>query len=487
METILVTDKPQHWAFASHYTRIVSAIDYVSDLSYNNCEAVRVANLCKDYSYQSLGYYVSLLAEARGHKIFPSVLAIQDFKNPSIPAFSTEALSEDIEDALKKIKSNDFVLSIYFGKNIAQRYAHLCYKLHSLFPMPLFRVYFKKKKKEWKIHRIEAISIHDVPESHIEFLEGAAKDYFHKKRFRHYKNKQLWFDMAMLWSPEDKTAPSNEGAIKRFVQAGESMGIHVELIEKDDFKFLAEYDALFIRETTAVNHHTYRFARRAYAEGLVVIDDPESILKCTNKVYLSELLQKHHIPQPKTYLISKHNWRDIIDEIPVPCVLKKPDSAFSKGVVKAENRDEIKSKVDEFLEESQLIIAQSFIPTEYDWRIGILDNKPIFACRYFMVEGHWQIYNWDAGKIDQEGGDEGVPIFEVPKKVLQVALRSTKLIGRGLYGVDIKENGKDVYVIEVNDNPSIDHGVEDRLLGDELYVTIMKYFLNEIRSYHGYK
>ena len=61
----------------------------------------------------------------------------------------------------------------------------------------------------------------------------------------------------------------------------------------------AEFDALFIRETTLVNHHTYRFARRAASEGLVVIDDPESILKCTNKVFLAELLSRHKMPMPQ--------------------------------------------------------------------------------------------------------------------------------------------------------------------------------------------
>ncbi len=45
---------------------------------------------------------------------------------------------------------------------------------------------------------------------------------------------------------------------------------------------------LFIRETTYVDHHSFRFSRRAEAEGLVVIDDPQSILRCTNKVFLAE-------------------------------------------------------------------------------------------------------------------------------------------------------------------------------------------------------
>ena len=80
------------------------------------------------------------------------------------------------------------------------------------------------------------------------------------------------------------------------MKAAESLAIRPELITRDDYGRLAEFDALFIRETTYVNHHTYRFARRAASEGLVVIDDPVSIVRCTNKVYLAELLQRYRIP-----------------------------------------------------------------------------------------------------------------------------------------------------------------------------------------------
>ena len=74
-------------------------------------------------------------------------------------------------------------------------------------------------------------------------------------------------------------------------------GIATELITPRDFMRIPEYDGLFIRETTAVGHHTYRFAKKAEAEGMVVIDDPTSILRCTNKVYLAELLNKQNIPR----------------------------------------------------------------------------------------------------------------------------------------------------------------------------------------------
>ena len=46
------------------------------------------------------------------------------------------------------------------------------------------------------------------------------------------------------------------------------------------------------------------------------------------------------------------------------------------------------------------------MPSKFDWRIGILNNKPIFANKYYMAAGHWQIYNHDAKKISQRSGND---------------------------------------------------------------------------------
>lgn len=482
MQTILVTDQEKKWAFASQYAPIISATEYLSSSSFTNGKTLRVLNLCKKYDYQSIGYYVSLLAEARNHKVTPSVAAIQDLKSSSITTLAGELIQKDLNKELKGIKSNEFILSVYFSKNLAKKYSKLCYKLYGLFPLPLFRVEFKYKK-EWSIKKCKAISINDVPDSHMSFLEESLKAYLLKKRITQFKNKKYAFDMAMLTNPEEKTPPSNEEALERIIQTGSKNGINVELIEKEEYKILGEYDALFIRETTAVNHHTYKFARRASNEGLVVLDDPDSILKCGNKVYLAELLAKYHIPCPQSYIISRYNWKDMYFNIELPCVLKLPDSAFSQGVVKINDRAELKSTLAKFFQDSDLIIAQTFMPTSFDWRIGILDKEPIFACRYYMAKGHWQIYNWD-DKHATEGDDDAVPISEVPSFVLNVAKRASKLIGDGFYGVDIKQSGKKAYVIEINDNPNLDHGIEDKILGDDLYQKIINHFLKKIHEKH---
>ncbi len=192
---------------------------------------------------------------------------------------------------------------------------------------------------------------------------------------------------------------------------------------------------------------------------------------------MAEALQNANIATPKTVIVHKDNRNNVIEQTGLPCVLKAPDSTFSFGVKKAKTEDEFNTLVTQMLKESELIIAQEFCPSTYDWRIGIIDDKPFFACKYYMAKDHWQIYNWDAKKKDdQDGNADCLPIEKVPKKVLSMALKSAKLMGKGLYGIDIKVIDNVPVVIEINDNPNIDFGVEDRYYGDAVYSEIINAF-----------
>jgi glutathione synthase/RimK-type ligase-like ATP-grasp enzyme len=162
-------------------------------------------------------------------------------------------------------------------------------------------------------------------------------------------------------------------------------------------------------------------------------------------------------------------------------VLKQPDSQFSKGVIKVADEDDLKRVTRELLDRSDLIIGQSFEPTEYDWRIGVLDGEPLYACRYYMAQGHWQVVKREGGK-KHEGNHETIDIKDVPKSVLSVAVQAARAVGSGLYGVDLKQFGKVCKVIEVNDNPNVDYGVEDLVLKDVLYRKIMEYFVRRLEG-----
>ena len=162
-------------------------------------------------------------------------------------------------------------------------------------------------------------------------------------------------------------------------------------------------------------------------------------------------------------------------------MLKQPDSSFSQGVVKASDPAELREQLNRLLRRSDLVVAQAFMPTDFDWRIGVLAGRPLYACRYFMARRHWQIIARE-GDRRREGASEAVPVAEVPPAVIDAAIRAAALMGDGLYGVDLKEVEGRPYVIEVNDNPSIDHRYEDGVLGDELYRAIMADFRRRLEQ-----
>jgi glutathione synthase/RimK-type ligase-like ATP-grasp enzyme len=481
MSILLVLDNPKDWPLNIEGVDVVSARSYLVDPAFSDRRPAKVFNLCKSYRYQSLGYYVSLLAAARGHKPLPDISTVQDLKLSEIIRVASEELDEQIQKALKNTEGETFTLSIYFGQNVEESFNSLALAIFNQFPAPFLRAQFRREKEKWILESVRTIPSDDIPRDHFLDVLNFATHYFIRPH-RKPRQQEARYDMALLYTKTEPNCASDEKTIKRFIKAGESMGIDVDIITKDDYGRLAEFDALFIRDNTMVTGYTFRFARRAVAEGLVVIDDPDSILRCSNKVYIAELLQRHRIAAPPTLVIHRENWESGPAILGLPIVLKQPDSSFSQGVVKVTTREDYDREVERLFKISDLLIAQAFTPTEFDWRIGMLDREPFFACKYFMAGGHWQIKDNTKQGDAAFGATETWPVSAVPSDVLKTAIRVANLMGDGLYGVDVKEiNGKP-HVIEINDNPNIDVGVEDSVLGDEIYLRLMRVFLKRLES-----
>ena len=406
---------------------------------------------------------------------------VQELKSSTVVRIRSDELEALIQRSLKRLTSNAFTLSIYFGRNVTRSYDRLASQLFQLFPAPMLRAEFRRTAAgEWQLHQIQPISAEAVPEHHRSTLLEAAEGFFRQRRSVQKRRPRSDYDLAILHDPEELEPPSDEKALKRIMRAARRVGLEPTLIQKRDLPQIAQYDALFIRETTSVNHHTFRFARRAQAEGLYVVDDPESILRCTNKVFLAELMTRHKVPTPRSVILHAANVEQALTELELPCVLKQPDSAFSRGVHKVSTEAELKQVAAELLKRSELIIAQEYLPTTFDWRIGVFQGQPVWACKYHMAPRHWQIVKSSQSGQRRFGRVESLPVDEVPGKVLETALTASQLIGDGLYGVDLKQVGRRVVLIEVNDNPNLDAGYEDRALGDELYLNLMQGFRDRI-------
>lgn len=476
MNKYIVVNQPKNWKFLTDNIAVISSQDYLTNPKYSHLKSARIFNLCKDYSYQSKGYYVSLLAEARGHLPIPTTKNIVDIKTLKLVRIVSDEFDDVIQQSLKNIKSQDFTLSIYFGQNVAQKYKNLSALFYKHFQVPFLRVHFNHTTK-WNIQSIKAISESEIPLEHATSVHEFANQYFSKKRYDTVKRTNYDFDLAILVNPNDPAPPSNPKALKKFVEIAEKMNIYAEIIEPKDLSRLSSFDALFLRQSTEVNNEAYTFARKAQQEAIAIIDYPDAILKCCNKVYMAEALKNANICTPNTIIVHANNRNSIVKQIGLPCILKAPDSTFSFGVKKAKTQKEYDALVTEMLRESDLIIAQEFCPSEYDWRIGVIDNKVFYACKYYMAKGHWQIYNWNTkNKKEQDGDVVCLPIEDVPAAIIDIALKSAKLMGLGLYGIDIKVVDNKLMVIEINDNPNIDFGVEDAHYGDLVYTEILAAF-----------
>ncbi|MAF98847.1 MAG: RimK family alpha-L-glutamate ligase [Micavibrio sp.] len=488
---IVVTDKPKMIKVQDDRL-VISAQDFInkgdSYIRKGSKVQPKVINLSNHYDYLSKGYYVSLLAEARGMPCVPNVSHIvsvnwkrnYDYALPELTALLLKNFDEPVSEPLSRSYTT------YFGRHNNPKLEPLTRRLFDLFRFPIISFDVKVSSKGgWVIDKVETPSFTALPEICMGAFAEALDKFTGSAWQKDAKKKAERYWIAILHDPEEAYAPSDKAALKKFISIGKKMGLWVELITRADYASLLEYDALLIRETTAINNHTYRFANKAESEDIPCIDDTRSIIRCCNKVYLKELMDTHGVATPKTVILDRKALAKI-GEMPIeyPAVLKIPDGSFSRGVKKVKNPDELEFQASEMLRKSEIILCQEFLESQFDWRIGVINNEIIFAIKYYMAKGHWQIYNHDAKSKGQvSGAHECVAIEDIPEDVSSIALKATKLIGDGLYGVDLKQcaDGR-VVVIEVNDNPNIDHGIEDSLIGDELYKKILEHLVRMIEA-----
>ncbi|MDH3455765.1 MAG: RimK family protein [Gemmatimonadota bacterium] len=520
---VVVTDLPAGRKLDD--VQLVTADDYLAGEGQTVDEGLTIVNLCRSFQYLSRGYYVSLLGEARKHRTIPTLETIQAITDPFV-YFRTlqEAGLETIEyriargghrliprlivpepdpgpkaeqppqpmmaaaggDAVpryERVSRTYREITSILGRTTEPEFRRIASAVFKVYPVPLLRIrlYWDPDEEEWQIGQICPVSLDTLNADETELLKSElGKDRLRRRTADTTEDRP--FRIACLFDEQDPYSPTDEGTLERFERAAERRNALFEVIGREDLSRLAEYDALFIRTVTAIDHYAFTFSRVAESLDIPVIDDPRSIMRCSNKVYLHELFEKHAIPTPHTEIISRTTPSAEVAALGFPMILKVPDGTFSHAVKKATTIEEFERLSKEMFRRSPLLIAQEFTPTPFDWRIGVLDGALLFAAKYHMVKDHWQIVGrWKTGRT-RYGKVEAVPFSEVPADVSRLALDSASLIGEGLYGVDLKETKAGAVVIEVNDNPNIMEGDEDAVERDGIYDAIISTLLNRIRA-----
>jgi glutathione synthase/RimK-type ligase-like ATP-grasp enzyme len=274
--------------------------------------------------------------------------------------------------------------------------------------------------------------------------------------------------------------PREQAALQNFKRAAEEQGQQFNFLFREDIGDIPKYNSVFIRATTDPLFTSYIVSKTAWELGLKVVDDPESIKICGNKVHQYELFEKFDIPRIPTMFLNKedlHHKRisEIFDVLGKPVVIKAPYTSFSRYVEKASCETSFRDVAKRFFRKSDVLTIQKFTPTAFDWRVGVLNNDVLYVCKYMIPKGKWKHGAKLRGKPTVVWGRTvAIDKHELPSGIREAALKACSVVGKGLYGVDIKEVDGKYVVVEVNDNPSIYAGYEDQKAPD-IYSRIIGY------------
>src|SRR5690606_20401357 len=227
----IVVESSKDWSDFYPTSDVVSLDAYIKET--RNVDRQRVINLCRRYNYQSTGYYCSLLAEARGHQVLPTVKNLGDLDRK----IALLDLKAGLEDKISELSPNgkDYEFLVYFGQTNIKVLSEVAKQLFDQFGLPICKVTFAFKKV-WQIQSALPIALNQLDDlQRTEFAN--ALDAYSSLVWR--KPKTGWalkYMMAILVDPNEKLPPSNSAAIKKFIAAAKKQGILAQPITRKEFE-----------------------------------------------------------------------------------------------------------------------------------------------------------------------------------------------------------------------------------------------------------
>src|SRR5450631_3431263 len=245
---LIVVEKAADFRWADADSRVVTAEEFISERSDTRAEgrkrARKVINLCRNYDYLSLGYYCSLLAEARGDRITPSVESILDLQHRNTQHASLARLDRLIAGLDEVPRSiNTLSFHVFFGHIEDPELADLARKAFELFRCPLLEIELERPEggSGWKTVSVKALDPREVDVSRDGLFLGALEEFTRRRWTPAVAQSVPKMDLAILHDPTDPLPPSNLATLERIVEVGQSMDIAVELIRKKDYSRLTQF------------------------------------------------------------------------------------------------------------------------------------------------------------------------------------------------------------------------------------------------------
>ncbi|MBN2567539.1 RimK family alpha-L-glutamate ligase [Candidatus Woesearchaeota archaeon] len=227
--------------------------------------------------------------------------------------------------------------------------------------------------------------------------------------------------------------------------------IEVNLGEREkvlhDGRPLGEYDCIYAKGS-------FRFAALLRSITTFLADKaympikPNAFTIVHNKLLTHLELEKGGIPMPKTYISSTTAAaKKVLESLNYPIIMKFPSGTQGKGVMFADSYSSAITLLDALATLNQPFIIQEYVETGgTDVRAIVVGDKVVAAMKRKAEHGEKRANIHAGGKGEA---------YELDMRTKQIAVKTAKLLGTDICGVDILEGHKGPVVIEANISPGL--------------------------------
>ena len=212
-------------------------------------------------------------------------------------------------------------------------------------------------------------------------------------------------------------------------------------------KPLEKYDCVLVRGS--FKYANIQRAITTLLDGKCYMPYPAQVFSIVHDKLLTHLeLEKANIPMPKTYLTpTPKAAKSVLEQVLYPIIMKIPNGTQGKGVMFSDSFASATSMLDTLATLKQPFLIQEFVETDgSDIRVIVIGNK-VVACMKRKSSGEDKRSNLHAG-----GSAEAIYPDDTIKRI---AVKTAKVLGAEICGVDILESIKGPLVIEANLNPGL--------------------------------
>jgi ribosomal protein S6--L-glutamate ligase len=237
----------------------------------------------------------------------------------------------------------------------------------------------------------------------------------------------------------------------------------------------SDLDVVLTRVGTTVTEYGLAVGHHFEAMGVLVINDSGSILASRDKFRSLQVMQAAGIPTPKTVLARSPD--AVFPANPLvggtPVILKMNQGTQGAGVMFADSLETVESVLEALWEFGANIQIQKFVAESRgrDVRAFVIGGE-VFAAMRRVAAG-------TSFKANIHQGGHGIPI-ELDKVQEKIALKTAKVLGLKIAGIDILEAKGGPVVIEANSTPGFE-GLE-RATHKDVARAMVEYIVEEAKA-----